>query len=75
MKDPTRRLFGMTWIGLLNFFLLRWLWLRFFAEVDSETRETVLAFGMHVRRPGSGYPGHRDEQAPIIRELFLFRVS
>jgi len=28
MKNPTKTLFGLTWVGWLNFILLQWLFVR-----------------------------------------------
>jgi hypothetical protein len=70
VKAPTRRLFGLTWVGWLNYLLLRWFFVRLSYEVpEAPTLRFVTS------APKSGIATVQLDLAPPTRWFLLRWIS
>jgi len=73
MRYPTRKLFGFTWVGWLNFLLAQWFWLRLQGEVDEDSDHCQWQVIAPVA-PLTGWKKH-SYWPPTRRTFHLTRLS
>jgi hypothetical protein len=60
-----------TWVGLLNWYLLRWIWVRLFMRCDTATGD-VESIGLLLCHPKAHYhESHRKDWARVVAEWRL----